>query len=144
MTSTYRFQIGFYGSTDIPAEFQKAMNYSLMCLKNTCCFLDDIIIVIKRSEEEHTQYNPICLKRLDEKNLWINLSKSHFSNLEIDWLGYHISPFDILPLEQNFSYLDSRSSKTLTKLRYLLGSVHYIIKFTPNLSQISHPFRAFF
>ena len=34
MTSTYSFQTGFYGLTDMPAEFQKAMNYTLIGLKN--------------------------------------------------------------------------------------------------------------
>ena len=38
MTCTYRFQTGFYGLTDMPAEFQKAMDYTLIGLKNTYCF----------------------------------------------------------------------------------------------------------
>ena len=33
MTGTYRFQTGFYGLTDMPAEFQKAMDYILIGLK---------------------------------------------------------------------------------------------------------------
>ena len=55
MTGTYKFCTGFYGLTDILAEFQKDMDYTLFGLKNTYCFLDDIFIVIKRSEEEHKQ-----------------------------------------------------------------------------------------
>ena len=35
MTGTYRFQTGFYGLTDMPAEFQKAMDYTLIGLQNT-------------------------------------------------------------------------------------------------------------
>ena len=42
MTGTYRFQTGFYELTDMPADFQKAMSYTLMGLKNIYCFLDDI------------------------------------------------------------------------------------------------------
>ena len=38
MTGTYRFKTGFYGLTDMPAEFQKAMDYTLIGLKNTFCF----------------------------------------------------------------------------------------------------------
>ena len=53
MTGTYRFQTGFYGLTDMPAEFQKAMDYTLIGPKNTYCFLNDILIVSKGSLEEH-------------------------------------------------------------------------------------------
>ena len=35
MTGTYRFKTGFYGLTDMPAEFQKAMDYTLIGLKNS-------------------------------------------------------------------------------------------------------------
>ena len=47
MTGTYRFQTGFYGLTDMPAEIQKAMDDTLIGLKNTYCFLDDILVVSK-------------------------------------------------------------------------------------------------
>ena len=46
-TGTYRFLTGFYGLTDMPAEFQKAMDRTLNHAKNTFCFLDDILIVSK-------------------------------------------------------------------------------------------------
>ena len=86
MTGTYRFQTAFYGLTDMPAEFQKAMDYTLIGLKNTYWFLDDILIVNKGSLEEHKCYVMSCLKRLDDENLRINLPKCHFRKLEIDWL----------------------------------------------------------
>ena len=40
-----------------------------------------------------------CLKRLDDENLRINLSKCHFGKFKIDWLGYRISKLGISPLE---------------------------------------------
>ena len=52
-TGTYRFITGFYGLTDMPAEFQKVMDYTLGGLKNTHCFLDDIIIVSQGPKEDH-------------------------------------------------------------------------------------------
>ena len=35
MTGTYRFKTGFYGLTDMPAEFQKAIDCTLAGLDNT-------------------------------------------------------------------------------------------------------------
>ena len=45
MTGTYRFKTGIYGLTDMPAEFQKAIDCALAGLDNTFCFLDDLLIV---------------------------------------------------------------------------------------------------
>ena len=77
-TGTYRFKTGFYGLTDIPAEFQKAIDYTLIGLQNTYCFLDDIIIVSTGTEADHLAYVHKCLKKLDDDNLRINLQKCHF------------------------------------------------------------------
>ena len=113
MTGTYRFQMGL---TDMPAEFHRPMDYTLIGLKNTYCFPDDILIVSKGSEEEHNCYVRNCLKRLIVLNehLRIILSKFHFSKLEIDWLGYHISQSGISPIESKISaILALEAPKTL-------------------------------
>ena len=52
-TGTYRLLTGFNGLTDMPAEFQKAMERTINHAKNTFCFLDDILIVSKGNETEH-------------------------------------------------------------------------------------------
>ena len=139
MTGTYRFQTGFYGLTDMSSEFQKAMDYTLIGLKDAYCFLDDILIVSKGSLEEHKSYVMNCLKRLDDEYLRTNLPKYHFGKLEIDWLGYHVSQSGISPLESKTnSILALEAPKTLKKLRSFLRSFHYVGIFILNLDQISH------
>ena len=64
-TGTYRFITGFYGLTDMPAAFQKVMDYTLFQLKNTHCFLDDIIKVNRGSQEDQLKLVYKCLKKLD-------------------------------------------------------------------------------
>ena len=73
-TGTYRFITGFYGLIDMPAAFLKVMNYKLFGLNNKHCFLDDIIIAIRCSNEDHLNLVYECLKKLDEDNL---RTKSH-------------------------------------------------------------------
>ena len=63
MTGTYRFKTGLYGLTDMPAEFHKAMDYTLIGLENNFCFLEDILIVSKGSEHDHFQLVINCLKK---------------------------------------------------------------------------------
>ena len=52
-TGTYRFLNGFYGLTDLPATFQKIMYTTLVGLKSTSAFLDDITIISKGNIEKH-------------------------------------------------------------------------------------------
>ena len=143
MTGTYLFKTGFYGLTDIPAAFQKEMDYTLIGLENIFCFLDDILIVSKGSEEDHLQLALLdCLKKLNADNLRINLPKGHFAKQEISWLGYNITQSETSPLESKTSAnLSLEPPNTFKKLRSFLYSVHYISKFTTNLAQLCYPLR---
>ena len=141
-TGTYRFKTGFYGLTDMPAEFQEAMDYTLIGLQNTYCFLDDIIIVSTGTEAAHLAYVFKCLKKLDDDNLRINLQKCYFAKTENEWLGYKFIQTGISPLEsKTAAILTMPPPTTLKRLRSFLGSVHYIGKFIPHLAQLCHPLR---
>ena len=141
-TGTYRFKTGFYGLSDMPAEFQKAMDYTLIGLQNTYCLMDDIIIVSAGTEANHLAYVFKCLKKLDEDNLRINLQKCHFAKTEIEWLGYKFTQTGISALEsKTAAILTIPPPTTLKRLRSFLGSVHYIGKFIPQLAQLCHPLR---
>ena len=75
------------------------MDYTLIGLKDTFFFLDDILIVGKGCEEDHFQLVLDCFKKLDANNLRINLPKCHFAKQEISWLGYNITQSGTSPLE---------------------------------------------
>ena len=139
-TGTYRFITGFYGLTDMPTAFQKVMDYTFVGLQNTYCFLDDIIVVSRGSKEDHLKLVYKCLKKLDEDNLRINLPKYHFAKTEIEWLGHKLSQSGIAPLELKTAAIASLlAPNNLKQLRSFLGSVHYLGKFIPNLSQLCQP-----
>ena len=141
-TGTYRFITGFYGITDMAAAFQKVMGYKLVGLQNTYCFLDDIIVVSRGSKGEHLKLVYKYLKKLDEDNLRINLPKCHFTKTEIEWLGHKFTQSGIAPLEsRTAAILSLPAPNNLKQLQSFLGSVHYIGKFIPNLSQLCHPLR---
>ena len=85
MTGKYQFKTGFYGLTDMPAEFQKAMDYAFTGLKNTFCCLYNILIVSKCSEKNHFNLVVNSLKKLDADSIQISLPKCHFAKQEISW-----------------------------------------------------------
>ena len=79
------------------------MDYTLVGLNNTHCFLDDIIIVIWGSKEGHLKLVYNCLIKLYEYNLKINLPKCRFAMTEIKRLGYKFNQSGITPLETRTS-----------------------------------------
>ena len=104
--------------------------------------MDDIIVVSRGSKEEHLKLVYKCLKKLDEDNLRINLPECHFAKPEIEWLGHIFTQSGIAPLEsKTAAVLSLPAPNNLIQLRSFLGSVHYIGKFIPNLSQLCHPLR---
>ena len=111
-------------------------------LKKNTKFVDDIIVVSRGYKEEHLKLVYKCLKKLDQENLRINLPKCHFAKTEIEWLGHKFTQSGIAPLESKTAAILSLSAlKNLKQLRSFLGSVHYLGKFIPNLSELCHPLR---
>ena len=137
MTGTYRFKTGFYGLTNKPAEFQKAIDCTLAGLTNTLCFLDDILIVSRGRIEDHLDLVRKCLIKLDQENLRINLGKCHFAKDKIEWLGHSITQTGITPLSNKTDAIEKLlSPSNLKKLRSFMGPVHHLGKNIPNLSQM--------
>ena len=87
MTGTYRFKTGFYGLTDMPAEFQKAIDCTLTGLTKKFCILDDILMVSRGRNQHHLDLVCKCLIKLDQENLRINLAKCHFAKEKLNGSG---------------------------------------------------------
>ena len=96
-TGTYRFKTGFYGLTDMPTEFQKAMDRTLLNVLNTFCFLDDILIVTVGSVAKHNEMVEEVMKLIDAEGFSLKLKKCDFSVKEIEWLGYEINAIGVKP-----------------------------------------------
>ena len=97
-TGTYRLITDFYGLTDMPTEFQKAIDKTLYNLTNIFGFLDNIIIVTGGGKENHKKHLFNCLDRLNNENLAININKCHFAKDKIMWLGYEIREKGLKPI----------------------------------------------
>ena len=124
----------------MPEEFQKAIDCTLACLNNIFCFLDDFLIVYRGRNEDHLALVRKCSIKIDKENLRINLAQCHFAKDQIEWLGHSITQFGITPLSNKSGAVQQLSSPTNPiKLRSLMGSVHHLGKYIPNLSQLCHP-----
>ena len=120
----------------MPATFQTAIDYTLNIIDSAHAFLEDIIII------NHEQEIIKVLSRLDKENLAISLHKCEFAQMEIVWLGYKISPNGIIPTEKKTKAMsEMEQPHTLKQLRSFMGSINHMIKFIPNLSEITATLR---
>ena len=62
----------------MPAEFQNAVDYTIIGHWNNFCFIDDIIIVSTESESDNFTMWQNVRKKLNNYKLRINLLKCHF------------------------------------------------------------------
>ena len=141
-TGTYRFINGFYGLTDMPATFQKTIDVTLRNCHNKFAFLDDIIVITKGSITDHEKELDKILYLLDKENLAIKLQKCEFARKQITWLGYLITPTGITPTKKKCESINKlETPKILKQLRSFMGCIHHLIKFTPQLAEMSAPVR---
>ena len=84
----------------MPANFQKAFDYTLSNINLAHAFLDDIIIITKRSLRDHEKEIDKVLVRLDNKKLAVSLQNCEFAQTKQKWLGYKVSLKGIIPKEK--------------------------------------------
>ena len=136
-TGTYRYLTGFYGRADMPAEFQKAMDRTINHSKNTFCFLDDILVVSKGSEQEHEK---LIMNVLE--NLTLKLSKCEFFQNEVNWLGHKLSAEGITPkITKTEAILKISPPKSLKQLRSTMGSINHLAEFIPKAASLTEKLR---
>ena len=142
-TGTYQFITGFYGLTDMPAEFQKAIDLTLTNCANTHAYLDDILIVMKGSTELHQQKLKAVLDKLDEENLAISLEKCKFACKKIEWLGFNINSEGTTPLIKKTEAIEKLSApKTFKQLKSFMGSIHHLTSYITKLAQAAAALRS--
>ena len=141
-TETYQFQTGFYGLTDKPAEFQKAVDLTLTNCTNTYAYLDDILVVTKGNKELHQQKLKAVLDKLDAENLAISLENCKFACKQIEWLGFKINSEGTAPLIKKTEAIEKLSPpKTFKQLKSFMGSMQHLTSYIPNLAQTAAALR---
>ena len=78
-TGTYLFKTGIFGFTDMPTEFQKAMECTFQGLDGVICYLDDILLVTKGNMEDHIILVEVVMKILDAEGWALKIRRWEFS-----------------------------------------------------------------
>ena len=126
----------------MPAEFQQATDRILHNIPGPFAFLDNILVCTEGRDTDHWPAVRSVLNRLNHANVGLNLEKCAFALPTVDWLGFRLSPEGATPLIHKLESIQNlKPPNTLKQLRGLMGAVHRLNKFIPNLAQLCTPFR---
>ena len=82
-TGTYRFVTGLFGLTVKPTEFQKVLDILLARFREVFVFIDDILIVTKRTKQEQLDKVREIIKVNNDAEMQLKAGKCKFAKQEI-------------------------------------------------------------
>lgn len=123
-----------FGLKNAPAHFQKIIFGMIGQLPFVKVFLDDILIFSK-NEDKHADHLGQVFKILHEKNIILNLEKSHFYKRKVEYLGNIVSAEGIQANIQRLPSLRTQKPpKNGAELMSLLGIINWYRQYIPNAS----------
>ena len=143
----YRWTRLPFGVSSAPEEFQWRL-HDVLCGLDSVVNIADDIIVIGRGESQadatrdhdHSVIN--LLNRLSQHNLKLNSDKIKFKTHTAPFMGHILTPDGLKPSSEIVSaVLDMPQPSDKAAKRRFLGTVTYLSKFCPNLSEVVHPLR---
>ena len=137
----FRFKRLPYGISSGPEIFQKYMDEALSDIPGVVVQMDDILVEGK-DMAEHDERLRRVLDRLAELGLTLNMDKCIIAQTKLDYLGQMIDGGTIRKDPSKVEAVSNMSEPTnTTELRRFLGIVNQLMKFCPNLSDITKPLR---
>ena len=130
-----------YRLCNAPVTFQRLMQNCLgeLNLTYALIYLDDVI-VFSWMEEEHLHHLRVVFGRFLEHGLKLKLSKCHFLQDEITFLGHEISADGMKPGTANLKAIaEMAPPKTYTEIRQFTGMTGFFRRFIKGYSKIAKP-----
>ena len=130
-----------FGLTNAPASFQNMINHVLREHLDVfvVVYLDDILIYSK-TMEEHKQHVRIVLQALKEAGLNVSPKKSVFHTQRVDFLGYTITPNEIMMQEEKVMAVKDWPAPTDVRgIRAFLGFLNFYRRFIKGFGEIARP-----
>lgn len=137
----YMFRRHPFRISSAPEYFQKCIDHELSGLIGVVCHLDDMLVV-RRDQCEHDHRLKAVLGRLTKSGLTLNLEKCVFSQIKLSYLGQITDNHGIHKDPAKVKAIDEMAEPTnIVDLRRFLGMINQLMKFCPNLAEMTHPLR---
>ena len=102
-------------------------------------FLDDIL-VYSRSMEDHAEHLRKVFQRLREHKLYAKASKCQVATTTVDFLGQHVTPDRMLPMEQKLKAVrEWETPRDIKGVRSFLGFTNYYRRYVRHYAELVHP-----
>ena len=122
------------GMANSAQAFQRLVDSVIGDLKDTFCYLDDILVWSKTPEDHQATLTEL-FTRLSKAGLSIAVSKCQFGVQEVDYLGYTISSSGMKPIAKKLEALKNFPPPTKQKeVLAFLGALNYYRSSLPKLS----------
>ncbi|ETW98372.1 MAG: hypothetical protein ETSY2_42930 [Candidatus Entotheonella gemina] len=132
----YEFRRLPFGVSSAPAVFQRAMDSILQGVPFVICYLDDIL-VSGRTTEEHQANLEEVLRRLKQHGIHLKKEKCSFFQSSVEYLGHCIDSQGIHTSEKKVqAIVEQRTPRNVSELRSFLGMLNFYTKFLPNISSL--------
>ena len=139
-----RLPFGLYVSSEI---FQKRLNMALEGLEGVMCVADDIIVYgtgddIQHATEDHDKKLRELLLRCRKKGIRLNKDKCQFRTNDITFLGHRITSQGLKPDDAKVeAIMKMENPQNVEEAQRLQGTVNYLARFMPRLSEVMEPIR---
>jgi hypothetical protein len=123
MYSYKRLPMGFGGSANI---FQAQIMDLMVSFEFVQAYMDDLLIITRRTLDEHLQKMETVLTRLRDAGLKVNAAKSSLCAHEIEYLGCILTREGIKPQPKKVqAILTLNPPNNVKEIRHFLGMVQY-------------------
>ena len=135
-----KLPMGLCNSPDI---FQEKMSELFYGLDYVRAYIDDLLIIINGTYEDHLEKLDGVLYKLENAELKINATKSFFAKEELEYLGYWITRNGIMPVAKKVkAILNIDIPKNKKELRRFIGMINYYRDMYQRRSEILAPLAA--
>jgi transposase InsO family protein len=119
--------------------FQRKMTEVLEDLEGVLIYQDDIL-VYGANADEHDKRLKAVMERLKSANVRLNMKKCQIKKPEVQFLGRILSGDGVSPdPEKVQAVLNLPAPEDVEGLRRVIGMIHYLGSFLPNLSEVMAP-----
>ncbi|XP_062542315.1 uncharacterized protein K02A2.6-like [Armigeres subalbatus] len=128
-----------YGVASAPAIFQREISQILQGIPGVSVFLDDVKVT-GPDAATHLERLREVLRRFNEHNMRVNVSKCEFFADTIEYCGYAVDRRGIHKTKQKVAAIQEMPHpENREQVRAFLGLVNYYGRFLPNLSTRIYP-----
>ena len=128
-----------FGVSAAPGIFQRTMENLLQGVLHKACYLDDIVITGKTTEE-HDQNLKLVLEKLRHSGIRLKKAKCSFKQSSVEYLGHWLDAEGIHPTGKKYECVqNAKAPCNVSELRSYLGILNYYHNFFNNLSTVIAP-----